>query len=106
MVMVIPSAREVSRDGISRPQKRGGGAIALLAQGDPPRLRTGQCHVKPGPATPAATRRWPRRPSRPYSQTGTCVTEGTRPPPALWRRWADPPLLTSSLWKITASWWI
>jgi hypothetical protein len=36
MVTVIPSACEVSRDGAAA-RKRGGGAIALFLQGDPPR---------------------------------------------------------------------
>jgi hypothetical protein len=35
MVTVIPSAFQVSRDGAAARQ-RGGGVIALLAQGDPP----------------------------------------------------------------------
>src|SRR5262249_33349849 len=38
MVTVIPSAWSVSRDGAAARQ-RGGGAIALLAQGDPPHYR-------------------------------------------------------------------
>ena len=31
-------------------QQRGGGVIALLAQGDPPHQGPGRCHISPGPS--------------------------------------------------------
>src|SRR5262249_41288551 len=49
MVTVIPSASEVLRDGAAA-QQRGGGAIALLAQGDPPHYGPCWRHISPGPA--------------------------------------------------------
>lgn len=48
MVTVIPSAWQVSRDGAAA-QQRGAGAIALLAQGDPPRYGAVLAPHQPGP---------------------------------------------------------
>src|SRR5262249_11232284 len=48
MVTVIPSACEVLRDGAAA-QQRGGGAIALLAQGDPPHCGAVLAPHQPGP---------------------------------------------------------
>jgi hypothetical protein len=49
MIIVIPSACLVSRDGASRPIARRG-VIALLAQGDPPYYQVRQCHISQVPA--------------------------------------------------------
>jgi len=48
VVTLIPSAWEVLRDGAAA-QQRGGGAIALLAQGDPPRYGAVLAPHQPGP---------------------------------------------------------
>src|SRR5215472_14802798 len=76
--------------------QRGGGAIALLAQGDPPHKGQDRRHISPGPAGKSLSRQARRQPILEPSRNPS-EADSTPSPTARWRIVTDHPSLHHSL---------